>query len=77
MWGNYAGCIDPCRLLYRYYPVGLSFEETSCEFGKVRLLKNGSKLIEEIIANLKTGQIELLDMVKLFGYWKYSNKGIK
>ncbi len=31
-----------------YAKVGLSFEEASSESGKVRLLKNGSKLIEEI-----------------------------
>ena len=31
-------------------------------------------VIEEIIANLKTGQIELLDMVKLFGYFNYFSK---
>ena len=49
-----------------YAKVGLSFEETSYEFGKVRLLKNGSKLIEEI--NFNGNEVKLTNHLRGYEY---------
>ena len=57
---------DLVALQENYAKVGLSFEETSCEFGKVRLLKNGSKLIEEI--NFNGNEVKLTNHLRGYEY---------
>jgi hypothetical protein len=57
---------DLVALQENYAKVGFSFEETSCEFGKARLLKNGSKLIEEI--NFNGNEVKLTNHLRGYEY---------
>ena len=49
-----------------YKKVGLSFEETESDSKKVRLLKNGSKVIEEILFEGNT--VKLKNLLRGYEY---------
>ena len=49
-----------------YKKVGLSFEETESDSKKVRLLKNGSKVIEEIVFEGNT--VKLKNLLRGYEY---------
>ena len=57
---------DLVALQENYAKVGLSFEETESDSKKVRLLKNGSKLIEEI--NFNGNEVKLTNHLRGYEY---------